>query len=253
MSNICEICGEVFDNGRIKSNHVRWKHKNNKKYLSKLPRIAIEREIKKYGKFKKFDVICANPNCNKKFQVKEREKLFPKKEKYFCCIGCANRRIHNEEIRNKIGKAISITLKEKWKDPEFASRQFKSNKSITQNKGKRRFTSKGEEEVRNYFMNKYPDDGWTFGGHLIQDGVSLIRDLYSNKLKICVEYNGIWHYKDINGQLKEKQLKDKKLKKWCRLNGYQLIVIKDDDYRKNKNKILELLERKIYENNSFGF
>ena len=33
MSDICEICGEKFKNGRVKSNHVRWKHKNNDKYL----------------------------------------------------------------------------------------------------------------------------------------------------------------------------------------------------------------------------
>jgi len=205
------------------------------------------REDKKYGKFKNFNVICANPNCKKEFKVEEREKLFPQKEKYFCCISCANRRIHNEKTRKKIGKAISITLKEKWKDPEFAARQFKTNKSITTNKGKRRFTSKGEEELRKYFIEKYPTDEWTFGGHLIQDEIHLTRDLYSNILKICVEYNGIWHYKDIHGQLEEKQLKDKKLKKWCRINGYKLIIVKDDDYRKDKEKILKLLETKIYE------
>jgi hypothetical protein len=40
------------------------------------------------GKFKKYKVSCHK--CNKEFEVEEREKLFPKKEKYFCSRSCAN-------------------------------------------------------------------------------------------------------------------------------------------------------------------
>lgn len=245
MSNICEICGEVFDTGRIKSNHVRWKHKDNSKYLSKLSDISTVRLENKYGgKIKSFIVNCYK--CRTQFEVLERENKFPKKDKYFCCQSCANKRVHTIATKRLISKKhklnpiFSELAKKLWQDPEYITKQLKNNK--------RKFTSKGEEEIRKYFMETYPDDGWTFGGHLLIDEIGLIRDLYSKKLKICVEYNGIWHYKDIHGQLAEKQLKDKKLKKWCRINGYKLIIVKDDEYRKNKEKVLQSLEKRIYEN-----
>jgi hypothetical protein len=114
MSNICEICGEKFKNGRIKSNHVRWKHKDNSKYLSKLHNSAIKREERKHGgKFKEFNVICANPKCKKEFKIKERENSFPKKKKYFCSISCANIRSYDKKTRIRISKSISISLKKK--------------------------------------------------------------------------------------------------------------------------------------------
>ena len=75
-----------------------------------------ERANKKYGKLKLFDVKCKN--CGKVFQVKEREKLFPKKEHYFCSRTCANRRNITDEIKEKIRISLLITNNEKKKNNE---------------------------------------------------------------------------------------------------------------------------------------
>ena len=81
--------------------------------------------------------------------------------------------------------------------------------------------------------NKFPQHSWKSGGRLKHKDVSLTRDAYSNELKICIEYDGIWHFKDIHGQLANKQLKDELLKAWCIENGYRLIRDEDGHYNIN--------------------
>ena len=94
-------------------------------------------------------------------------------------------------------------------------------------------------------MQKFPSDGWTFGGHIVIDGLGISRDLYSNKLKICFEYDGIWHFKDIHGQLELKQKKDMALEKWCKVNGYRLIRLTEswfiEELHKDVNSIIPLI------------
>lgn len=239
----CKHCGKIFKNieGRVFSNHVRWcndnpKNPRNEKYRKTLSEKAYKREEKKNGKIKSFEVCCNN--CGKKFQVKERERKFPSKEKYFCCTGCAHTRDHSDETRQKIRNSI----KDKWKDPEYRNKMMKNGYFL---KGKR-FTSKGEEEIRRYFIEKYPEDEWTSGGLLNHNGVNISRDLYSKKLKVCFEYDGIWHFKDIHDQLEDKQKKDNELENWCKENGYRLIRIDEDIYKKNKRKYLQVIKDEIY-------
>ena len=55
------------------------------------------RSDKKYGELKKFGVICVK--CEKEFEVTEREKLHPQKEKYYCSRSCANSHIRTEESK----------------------------------------------------------------------------------------------------------------------------------------------------------
>ena len=103
-------------------------------------------------------------------------------------------------------------------------------------------------EIRKYefVFNKFPDDSWTYGGGLKYKNEKITRDLYSNKLKVCFEYDGVWHFKDIHGQLEKKQYKDKLLEEWCIENNYRLIRLKDEVYLKNKSKVLDLLIDEIY-------
>jgi len=70
--------------------------------------------------------------------------------------------------------------------------------------------------------------------------------MYSNKLKVIVEYDGIWHFEDIKGQLADKQMKDNKLEEWAINNGWRLIRIKDILYQKDKTKWLNILLDAIY-------
>ena len=142
-------------------------------------------------------------------------------------------------IKSKEYKKIASERSKKlWLNKDYADKVIKNSK--------KRFTSKGEEEIRDYIINKYKSDGWTFGIKKINGELSLIRDLYSDKLKVCFEYDGIWHFKDIHGQLKEKQEKDILLENWCKNNRYRLIRIKEDVYKQNKSEWLSKIENEIY-------
>ena len=106
------------------------------------------------------------------------------------------------------------------------------------------------EYLIEYFKNKYTEDEWVHGGALKYKGSSLIRDLYSNKLKVCVEYDGVWHFKDINGQLEEKKRKDSLLEEWCLDNNFRLIRIKEEVFYSNKELYLKYIEDLIYGNSA---
>ena len=84
--------------------------------------------------------------------------------------------------------------------------------------------------ILKHFKEKYQNDNWTSGGGLKYEGKRISRDMYSNKLKVCFEYDGVWHFKDINGQLEKKQLKDQLLEKWCVENGYRLIRVDENSF-----------------------
>jgi hypothetical protein len=68
----------------------------------------LKRKLGLYGEIKEFQVFCNK--CNKSFIVKEREKLYPKKQKYFCSRYCANSKIQTSDINLK----RSNTLREYW-------------------------------------------------------------------------------------------------------------------------------------------
>jgi len=112
------------------------------------------------------------------------------------------------------------------------------------------FSSKKEREIVKYFKENYPNDIWKSGGLLRSGDSRISRDLYSDILKICIEYDGIWHFKDIKGQLEKKKRIDLELERWCRENGYRLIRIQEqffismehlsDLVYNNKEKIIKI-------------
>lgn len=88
----CRFCNNEFDLERAtdKANHAKHCDANpNKHKQYKNIQIALqEKADRELGEFVKFDVTCYN--CEAEFQVEEREKQFPLKEKYFCTRTCAN-------------------------------------------------------------------------------------------------------------------------------------------------------------------
>lgn len=88
----CRHCEQEFEFSRNteRANHSRHCDKNpNKQQSYAKVRISIkERMDHTYGKTTKFSVTCSC--CKKTFEVKEREKLFPSKQQYFCSRKCAN-------------------------------------------------------------------------------------------------------------------------------------------------------------------
>jgi hypothetical protein len=230
----CEECGLEFETFQAKANHHRWKHlgyayknlKNKELCRAKF----VKREERLHGKIIEEIVLCKT--CGKSFVVKHRENQPIRK--HFCSKSCANKnRKRTEESKLQTSRSIKNAWKEKKYDTE--SYYEKQSKNL-------KFSSQKERSIVDYFKTQYPEYRWKTGGRLIFKNTSLTRDLYSDILKICFEYDGIWHFKDINSQLQEKQLKDRLLEEWCLLNNYRLIRIDENDYIN-----FEQIEKLIFE------
>ena len=97
-----------------------------------------------------------------------------------------------------------------------------------ENKGGRRFNSKGELRLKAFIKASLPNDGFTSG--MIDKKTRLNPDIWSRTRKVVVEYDGIWHFKDIHGQLADKQRRDRELEEWCVSNGWRIIRISENAY-----------------------
>lgn len=212
----CKICGIDFENKKIYANHIRWKHTEDSSLKAKNRSLGtMKSNDNRFGIWVESETVCSNINCNNSINIKYRSKKGPK-SKYFCSISCANSRgPRNEEFYNK----TSIKMKEAWKNGRFDHINYSENK---------RFSSKKERLIVDHFKNKYPEDQWKSGSRLkIDENLYTSRDMYSDKLKICFEFDGIWHFKNIKNQLEKKMLVDRKLEEWCLNNEYRLIRVED--------------------------
>jgi very-short-patch-repair endonuclease len=246
MNRTCKWCKETFVDmeGRVFSNHVRWCDKNQSydaaSYSKKRSKLSLESEAKRHGgNFVDFVVSCHK--CDTNFTVSERESKFPSKERYYCSRSCANSRTFSAESNRKRAESNKKATDKLWADPVWASKM-----SAILSQPNSNFTSKGEVEVRNHFLDKFPEDGWTFGVSLDIGAGRISRDLYSNELKVCFEYDGIWHFKDIHDQLESKAAKDVALNNWCLENNYRMVRMSESYYLKNKTGAIETLEDCIY-------
>ena len=77
---------------------------NDSKYKKAVTQGIKKRFDQDLGVFKDFNVNCNT--CNSSFKVKEREKQFPLKSKYFCSKSCANKRTITTEQRLKISRSL---------------------------------------------------------------------------------------------------------------------------------------------------
>jgi len=220
----CNECGQQYENPRSGSNHIRWHHK--KITYSKE---AIERRAKKpIVVFKK---KCEN--CGEKFESLRDKKC--------CSTYCASRLAYQHVNKNNISKGMKRHIKENPDHPWI--QPWKSEK---------RYTSQNEVKIREYFRLNFPNDDWTFGTLCHYKWTQLNPDLWSKKLRVVFEYDGIWHFKDVHGQLKRKKLKDKLLEKWCKKNSYRLIRISDDEFLKHGfDHWIKILKNEIYFGTSF--
>lgn len=245
----CHICGKEFFNieGRSFSNHIKWDHSGEKK-LNNCKEIisekAIERLEKKFGVKTEINRKC--PVCNKEYKtlikIKQGKQIpfsFKNgKEKWYknkyCSISCSNKDRQKTIWTKEQKLRASIRTKKLWDDEEYRKKQFEiqENSKI--------FSSKREIEIRNYFIEKFPNDNWTFGYLGKVNGEIISADLYSNKLKIIFEYDGIWHFKDIKRQLKKKIYKDFLEELFAINNNYKLVRI-DEEKNLNFNEIEKLI------------
>jgi hypothetical protein len=234
----CEECNLEFDTFQAKANHHRWKHL---KYVFKSKESKVKSSKKQsksllryneiiHGKWIDENIKC---KCGNIFHIRYRE---GHKHKQFCSKQCANKyRIRSPKSRLKTSKAI----KNAWKTGVYNTNSYNEKQSKN-----RKFSSKQEREIVNHFKMNFSKYEWKSGGRLIFNKENISRDLYSNKLKLCFEYDGVWHFKDIHNQLDKKRRKDKALEEWCKENDYRLIRVDENDY-----KDLNQIEKLFFERN----
>lgn len=226
---ICEICGFQTDNGKIMSNHKRWKHISPKgsescnKTLEKLSQKGKER-----CGVQDRPAVC--PECGKEFMSHYMKKGMWKK---YCSATCANK----QGSKYVDYKKVSDYQKEHgtWQE-----------NFIKNGLGNKKNHSKRELEIVSYFKENFPNDEWKQGlidGSKKHDGCLINPDLWSKKLKIIIEYDGDWHFKDINNQLEYKQKVDKATMKFCEENGYRIIRI-DEKEKVSNEQIVESVYQK---------
>ena len=107
----CQHCKNLFPNeeGRVFANHVRWCSKNKTNGDKGVSKRELTRQVlylEKVGEVKEFTMSC--DKCQKQFSVREREKLHPEKEIYFCSRSCANSRgPRSEDFKQKVREKLS--------------------------------------------------------------------------------------------------------------------------------------------------
>lgn len=111
----CRHCNKEFDLVRTadKANHSRWCQHNPKRNDWNTGQATRNT----YGDIVSFDVQCSC--CGGSFVVKEREKLFPSKQKYFCSRKCANS-VGGAAKRDKYGITGYVAVAEKFYKRECA-------------------------------------------------------------------------------------------------------------------------------------
>lgn len=161
------------------------------------------------------------------------------KDRKCCTLSCAKKyAVSKFERDGGFRKKMSSISKAAW---------IRGDYKLT-NSGKRRFNSKGEIELRKYLQINLPEYNFTTGA--IAGSGGLNPDIWSTTYKIVVEYDGAWHFKDINGQLKEKQKKDRITENWCEENGWRCIRIKEDVYKKDVCGWQQKIKNEIENGNS---
>lgn len=170
---------------------------------------------KKFGTFKKYLVLCNN--CESEFEVVEREKLHPVKDKYYCSRSCANSRSHSDETRQKIKNSLcSKPKKEKEKYSclncgeiiesrkirIFCSKSCATNyrnlyTDQAKNGGRKSVISQNRRSKNEIFFSELCLENF--------DDVKLNEQIFNGwdadviliKYKLAIMWNGIWHYKKI--------------------------------------------------------
>jgi len=149
----CNECGEIFENKKIKANHVRWKHRDQSKWKERMSDIISKSYEEKHGKVLKETVECSSPKkCSNSVEIEYR--TGKKKDKYFCSRSCANSRgPRSKETKQKIADALK-------KEPKVytckqCSTEFKHNnpKIYCSTECQKQFRRRNLTELRKYRLD----------------------------------------------------------------------------------------------------
>lgn len=259
--NKCLYCGKPVKN-KYCDLSCQNKHQNKRK--------ADE----KFGEIKKFSVLCKK--CGKKFEIEEREKLFPKKKDYYCSRTCANARIHSEETKQNIRKSLkrfndfinpekeyiclncgksfcskkirkfcSVKCSTTWLNKNDSSKARKGGllSVVSQNRRSKNEILFGDLCISNFNNVRFNEpifNGWD-------------ADIILDDYKLAILWNGNWHYKQIGikHSLNQVQNRDKiKIKEIINFE-YKPYIIQDFGKYNPVFVNIEFEKLKNYLNNFF--
>jgi hypothetical protein len=214
-----------------------------------------QRVDRRLGEFKTFDVTCFR--CGKLTTTREREKQFPKREKYYCTRSCANTRSHSPETRANISRGLRQS--EVWREhttkltekrilkpckhcqqlhanSQFCSRTctviwIRDNTELFRQMGQRSAQkqatlrrSKNEIAFATLCQEKFSN---VVTNVAMFDGWDA--DVILQDQKVAVLWNGPWHYRKLTKKHSIEQVQNRdriKLKKIAEA-GYTSYVIED--------------------------
>ena len=198
-----------------------------------------------YGKYSKYSNgefccrSCANRYSSKFANSEESKKLKSLKLREYYSSNKRPYQPLTKEHKEKISKSIyncyeHVTLTCPVCGKQFtvtkaraARRKYCSGscRNKATNKYKNSTVSKAEKLLKNAISTNFPHLFVKYNDREVLNGLEL--DVYIPSLKYAVEWNGVFHYVDINGKLENVQSKDIKKKKLCAEKGIRLRVIKD--------------------------
>lgn len=251
----CPICQRSMKD--IGSKHIKTKHnltiKQFKIQYPNQPLLCPEllKQKQNAANIRATKSYKTNSNATKKYIAKKLQikidiyNLNPKK-----CKNCNDTLPYTSSIKNSKRSyckkpecqfiAHSIGGHAASKIPRIA---WKTNPKWLQNSGtiksknqKKRLSSKGERKLLKLIKEKFIQYKWESGGHhYIGNNIYKSHDIYCKELKLIIEYDGIYHFKNIYGNLLQVQQKDNQLEKWCKENKWKLIRINEKTFNNVPN------------------
>lgn len=233
--HMCGWCGKGFEKMTSCRTHVVRHHRKDMDET--------------FGKNQCFNVTCCN--CGKEIKKEGREKLFDWNKRYYCNASCRAKdfiKIYGVNFNNNI----------RYQKIQHREQTSKATSKVWSTQENVNFLpqSIGEIEIRTFLQKTYPNDEWTYGGcykigkYENEQGVYKCPDCHSNKLRVMLEYDGIFHFFDIFGTKKRftnVTFKDALLNEWTQRNGWKLVRISDSFYQKDKENAKKLLVDAIYQ------
>lgn len=214
-----------------------------------------EKANKRFGELKLFNVLCKK--CGKEFEVEEREKLFPKKENYYCSISCANKREHSNTTKELISNSLLEFNKldgqskkhysclfcnkeiESHKERIFCSKSCKFKWKIKNNPECQKEISIKGGRLSVLSQNRRSKNEILFGELCVSyfNNVRLNEPMFNgwdadvilDDCKLAILWNGNWHHKQIGikHSLNQVQNRDNIKIKEIKILGYEPYIIND--------------------------
>ena len=231
---ICKKCGNDFEPSKGLMNYCSMGCRNSRERSDEVKR-RISQSVKNglaSGKIPSYQDIVNRMTDAEKSVFFENRKNAQKKRKN--SIRKKNRR---EWICPVCQTGIMLAPR------EFSKRKYCSTtcRNISLNPSQRGIRSKAEIQAELRFIQ----EGLNFTTNdrkILPSGKEL--DFFFPDKKMAIEWNGIYHYKDVNGKLEKIQKSDLAKKSECESLGIKLIVVKDmTSHRKFISKTIDdLLE-----------